>query len=221
MSKSIVVATALIVAVSLAPARAQTTAPRTQTSVWGGWVFSDGVETTNAILAPDGNVYNRVDPKDSAIFGVNFGVLVTPNSEFGFMFSRQFSSLVLGGTTDRNIGDMNIDNYHGYFQYNFFDEDAKVRPFALIGFGATSSGEVNTPNRLIPGQTRFSTTWGAGVNVFPAPHIGFRAAAQWTPTYIKSDSAGWWCDPFWGCYVVGDPQYANQFHFNGGVTFRF
>ncbi|MET0213234.1 MAG: hypothetical protein ABW292_09540 [Vicinamibacterales bacterium] len=39
--------------------------------------------------------------------------------------------------------------------------------------------------------------------------------------YIKSDAAGWWCDPYWGCYLVGDPQYSNQFGFTGGVTIRF
>ena len=48
-----------------------------------------------------------------------------------------------------------------------------------------------------------------------------RVGIQWTPTYIKTDSAGWWCDPYWGCYVVGDAQYANQFQFNGGLTLRF
>jgi len=44
---------------------------------------------------------------------------------------------------------------------------------------------------------------------------------RWTPTYIKSDAAGWWCDPYWGCYLVGNAQYSNQFDINGGVTFRF
>ena len=51
--------------------------------------------------------------------------------------------------------------------------------------------------------------------------MGIRAGLQWTPTYIKSDSEGWWCDPYWGCYTVADAKYANQFQFNGGVTIRF
>jgi len=38
---------------------------------------------------------------------------------------------------------------------------------------------------------------------------------------LACDSEGWWCDPYWSCYVVGNPQYSNQFQFNGGVTFRF
>jgi hypothetical protein len=32
---------------------------------------------------------------------------------------------------------------------------------------------------------------------------------------------GWWCDPYWGCYLVGNSQYSNQFQFTGGVTVRF
>ena len=49
------------------------------------------------------------------------------------------------------------------------------------------------------------------------------AMARWTPNYIKSDPAGVWCSPYWfyGCYVVGDPQYANQFELSGGLSFRF
>ena len=27
--------------------------------------------------------------------------------------------------------------------------------------------------------------------------------------------------PVWGCYLVGDPQYSNQWTFNGGVLVRF
>ena len=29
------------------------------------------------------------------------------------------------------------------------------------------------------------------------------------------------CDPFWGCYVVGNAQYSNQFDVSGGIMFRF
>jgi opacity protein-like surface antigen len=226
MIKSLVVTAGVVLAVSSAPVLAQTTTPkRVQVSVCGGWVFADGVETTTPILAPDGNIYDRVDPKDSGIFGVGGGALIGPNAEVGFMYSRQFSNLTLGGTNERELGDLNIDTYHGYFAYNFFDPDARIRPFALIGFGATNFSDVNTTlgvsNVTIPGQTKFSTTWAAGVNFFPAPRFGVRAAARWTPTYIKSDSAGWWCDPFWGCYLVGDPQYANQFELSGGFTVRF
>jgi hypothetical protein len=59
------------------------------------------------------------------------------------------------------------------------------------------------------------------VKLYPGRTVGIKLGARWTPTYIKSDSEGWWCDPYWGCYVVGNAQYSNQFEFGGGLTLRF
>ena len=75
--------------------------------------------------------------------------------------------------------------------------------------------------RSIGGTSRFSSTWAGGVKVNATERIGLRFEARWTPTYIKSDATGWWCDPFWGCYVVGNAQYSNQFELSGGLNFRF
>ena len=96
----------------------------------------------------------------------------------------------------------------------------------LIGLGATNYASVAFTGiggvaRETGGETQFSTTWGAGVKFFATPNVGIRVGAHWTPTYIKTDEGGWWCDPYWGCYLVGDAKYANQFHFNGGIVFRF
>jgi hypothetical protein len=46
---------------------------------------------------------------------------------------------------------------------------------------------------------------------------------RWVPTYIKTDVAGggWWCDSFWGCYIVDNAQCADRFDLSGGVIFRF
>jgi hypothetical protein len=51
--------------------------------------------------------------------------------------------------------------------------------------------------------------------------IGARAEVRMTPTYIKSDATGWWCDPYWGCYATSKSQYAGQIQMTGGVTVRF
>jgi hypothetical protein len=214
---------ALVVLASRTPAYAQS--PKVEVDAFAGWTFSDGVSTDNALVAGDGNVYSRVDPKDSASFGFSVGALVGPHSEFGFMYGQQMSKLVFGGTTDREVGDLTISTYHGYFGYNFGASDAKVRPFVFGGLGATSSGDVNVTvlgvQHSLSGSTRFSTTWGGGVKFFPNPRFGIRAGVRWTPTYIKSDAAGWWCDPYWGCYLASSAQYANQFDMTGGVSIRF
>lgn len=221
MMKRVLVWTGLLVIASALPALAQA---RVEVSGFAGWVFSDGV-SGDATLGLDGNIYDRIDPKDSGSFGFSVGVLATPNAEIGFIYGQQMSTLVAGGTNNKEVGDMSVSTYHGYFGYNWGEEDAKVRPFFYGGLGATTFGEVKAvlagQNRTIGSETQFSTTWGGGVKIYPAPAVGVRIGLSWTPTYIKSDAGGWWCDPWYGCYLVGNPQYSNQMQFNGGISFRF
>jgi len=221
MRKAIVLVVAGLL-LSAGPAMAQT---KVEISGLVGWTFSDGV-AGDAIKAPDGNTYNAVDVKDAFNWGLWFGVMANDNLEVGFMFNQQQSALRLEGTQNRELGDMNVNTYHGYVAVNFADAEAKLRPYVLAGIGATNFGSVSYTDAAgasasTGSATKFSTTWGGGVKVYPAEHVGLRFGFRWTPTYITSDSAGWWCDPYWGCYVVGNSKYANQFDFSGGVTIRF
>jgi len=223
MRKYVLAAMAVAASITATPALAQD--KKAEVSVLAGWTFSDGV-SGSSVLAGDGNVYDRIDPKDSFKCGFDVGVHASPNVQVGFLFGQQLTQLTVGGTTTKDIGDMTINTYHGYVAYNFGEHDSPMRPYAMVGLGATNFGSVNftTPGGLsgsTGSQTQFSTTWGAGVKFFASPNVGARVGVQWTPTYIKSDAAGWWCDPYWGCYVVGNAQYSNQWDFSGGVTFRF
>jgi opacity protein-like surface antigen len=216
-------------ACSATPAWAQD--PRVEVGATLGWTLSDGV-SGDSVTVPGAGTFNRIDPKDAISWGLRVGFLVTPNAEVGFLFNQQFSALEVGGTsavpggpTTIELGDETVSNYHGYFAYNFGELNAKVRPYLMGGLGATQYGEVDaslgTQQRQIGGTSRFSTTFGGGLKIQPNPRVGFRLEGRFTPTYIKSDAVGWWCDPFWGCYVVSNAQYANQFDLAGGITFRF
>ena len=215
--------TVVVVAVAAATASAQ--GPRVELSGTAGWTFSDGVGGATAIVVPGVGTFDRIDPKDAFSWGARLGFNVTPHVEVGFLFDEQSTKLEAGGTTTLDIADLKVYNYHGYFAYNFGDEDAKARPYILGGLGATQYGSITAGvggvQHDIGGGSKFSTTWGLGVKVFPSPKFGIRLEGRWTPTYIKSDSAGWWCDPYWGCYVVSNAQYANQFELSGGITLRF
>jgi hypothetical protein len=194
--------------------------------VVAGYTQSDGVTTDSAVAGGDGGFYNSIEPNDSASWGLNLGYYVNPNFEIGGLFSQQKSQMIIGGTREVEVGDWGVDNYHLYFAYNTGDFDSKARFYVLAGLGATRYGSlsftaVNGSNREIGGETQFSTTWGAGLKLYPGTNVGLKLGVRWTPTYIKSDAEGWWCDPYWGCYVVGDAQYSNQFEFSGGLTFRF
>ena len=208
---------------SMTPAMAQ--AVRVEASVLFGWTFSDGV-SGQAIRGGDGQIYDRLDPKDSASWGFDVGGYVTEQMQVGFLFGQQMSTLQAGGTATRDIGDLKVNTYHGYVAYNLGDTSHQVRPYLLIGLGATNYGSVDYTrvggqSDTIAGETQLSTTWGAGVKMFPSLNVGVRFGAQWPPTYIKSDAVGTWCDPYWGCYVVGDAQYSNQWNLGGGISFRF
>jgi Outer membrane protein beta-barrel domain len=191
-----------------------------------GYTLADGV-SGDALRAGDGNVYDTIEPKDSASFSLQIGYHVGPNWEIGFLWDRQATKLQVAGTATTEIGDMNLDNYHGIFTYNFGEPDAVARPYLALGFGATTTSgidfvTVGGQTRTIDSNSRFSGSLGAGVKIYPGGrNFGVNLGARWVPTYIKSDSEGYWCDPYWGCYVVGDAQYSNQFEFAGGIILRF
>ena len=201
--------------VALAAATAQAQDPRVEISGTAGWTFSDGVN-----VGGSDNAAIRVDPKDAFSWGARIGFNLTPNVEMGALFNLQKTDLEASGVVNRSVP-QSIYNYHGYFAYNFGDADASVRPYLLGGLGATQYGSLDTALGQVGGETQFSTTWGAGVKFGGNSPYGGRFGVRWTPTYIKTDSVGWWCDPFWGCYVVGNAQYANQWEFNGGIMLRF
>ena len=198
---------AFMVMLAAMPAFAQ----KAEVGVTFGWSLNDGVSGGDQRI-PIGcvsnclGVFNRLDPKDAFAWAIDLGFFVSPNAEVGFMYSQSPSTLQAGGTSTLDIGNMLIQNYHGTFTYNF---------------GATDYTRQNGAPGTIPGVSRFSTTWGAGVKLYGASKVGARVGVRVTPAYIKSDPAGYWCDPYWGCYLVGDAQYANQFEFGGGITFRF
>lgn len=222
MRGAFVVAAAVLMVGMAAPASAQ---PRVEASVFGGWTFSDGV-SGDAVRADDGNIYDEVDVEDGGSWGLTLGANVTDAIEVGFLFGQQLSTLRVRGTADTEVGDLTINTYHPYVAFNVGDADSPLRPYLLVGLGATNYGSVafTRPNGAAgetSSETQFSSTWGGGLKLFPSPNVGVRVGVQFTPTYIKSDAVGWWCDPFWGCYVVADSQYSNQFQLNGGIAFRF
>jgi hypothetical protein len=189
-----------------------------------GWTLSDGV-SGNSVTVPGVGTFNSVAPKDAFSWGVRLGYMATPNVEVGALFNQQSTKLEVGGTSTFDIGDMSVRNYHGYFAYNFGGAHASVRPYLLGGLGVTQYGSLGLTvagvQHDIGGTSKFSTTWAAGLKAFPGHSVGLRLEARWTPTYIKSDAEGWFCDPFWGCYVVGNAQFSNQFDLSGGLVLRF
>jgi hypothetical protein len=195
-------------------------AQRVEINPFFGYSASDGVSIDPLVFG--GEVWDAIDIQDGISYGSHVGVFVNENAEIGFLWSRQDSVLAGEGTSPMEFANMPVMNYHALFTYNWGDADATASPFIFGGLGATTySPEDAMGQSFERGETQFSSTRGTGVKVYPGgSKVGFAAMLRWTPIYIKSDPDGYWCG-YYGCYVVGDTQYANQFEFSGGVSFRF
>lgn len=207
-----------LVAVLASAASSYSQDKRVEINPFVGYSFSDGV--TIQPLELSGEIYDTVDVKDGASFGFQFGVYVNENIEVGFLYSRQQSTLTGRGTATTDFTDMPISNYHGVVTYNFSTSDALARPFLFGGLGATHYSPEDAQNTAVDSETRFSTTWGLGVKIYPSPTFGISLMGRWTPTYIKSDPGGIWCG-YYGCWVLADAQYSNQFELSAGLSLRF
>ena len=222
MRWTLMVVTCVLVA---APAAAQ----RVEFSASAGYTFSDGVDVTERPLLEQ--VFNHVSPVSGASFNFTAGVLVSEGLEFEFLFGRQNSRLKADGpgNSTLSLADLTIYNYQGNILYNFVPRDTRLRPFVFFGAGVTTYAFGNsllappagrTPISL-DSESQFSSALGGGAKFYFIPNVGLRVAARWTPTYITSDTEGIWCDPFYGCWPTGDPQYSNQFDTSAGITVRF
>ena len=195
---------------------------RVEVGAFVGYTFSEGIDIDPVSL--DGRLFDSIGPTSALSYGFSFDVFVTENMQVGFLFDQQASKLNGDGPGGgEEFVDMNVNNYHAIFTYNWGDSDSMARPFLFGGLGATQYSPQEIMGNAIDSSTRFSSTWGGGVKVYPGRNVGLKFTARWTPTYIKSDPAGVWCSPYWGfgCYQLVDTDYSNQFEMAAGVSFRF
>ena len=122
-------------------------------------------------------------------------------------------------------GDVSIYTYHGYVAFNCgASRRRRFGPTSWSGWRHPLRHLLHRPGRSTRDRRRVAVLdhLGAGPQGVPrGGNFGIRLGVRSTPTYIKSDSAGGWCDPYWGCYIVADAQSPNQWEFNGGITLRF
>lgn len=141
-----------------------------------------------------------------------------------------------GGVAEYEVGELDVNTFHGILSWNFGPSDAAVRPFVFGGAGVTRYGDVEydfpnvsagqvaggTSRVTINGRSEFSTTWGAGVKIAPTRGLGVRLTGRWTPTRLDGDDGnGWWCQGNTGCFTAGERDYSSQFTVTGGLTLRF
>jgi opacity protein-like surface antigen len=199
-------------------------AQRADASFNVGYSASEGISSDERPLL--GQLYDTLAVDSGASINLTFGYFFTDRYEAEFLWARQNSRLQADGPGGKlPISELAVYNYMFNFVYNFGERDGRVRPYLFGGIGATSYsfGEFLVAGGTgdIEGETRFSTTWGGGVKYYFSPKVGAKFGVRWTPTYIKSDPAGIWCDPFYGCWQLVENEYSNQFETAAGITVRF
>ncbi|MEJ2111929.1 MAG: outer membrane beta-barrel protein [Acidobacteriota bacterium] len=196
---------------------------RVEISASAGYSLSNGIDVDP--VEYEDVTYDRITPASGFSFDIQGDFFLTEGFSLGFNWGRQEGELKARGVqaADRKFADMDVNNFHGIFTYNFGGEDEEIRPYLFGGLGAThyDPGDIegNPSNSL----TRFSTTWGGGVKIFASEHFGFKGGVRWTPTYVTTTDSGLWCDPWypWYCWYSGNDQFSHQFEFSGGIIARF
>ena len=191
--------------------------------------FSQNVELTgyvggqfNGGLDLSTSLFRRIEVENSTNYGLSAGYLVGEHYGVEFQWNHSKADTFAqpaGGGSDIKVFALNQDQYMGNFLFHFTDREAKLRPFAFFGLGASHL----SPDRSgVDSTTRFAFSLGGGAKYNISKHFGLRGQAKWSPTYITTTDGGYWCDPFWGgCWVVGNDHYLHEFDVSGGITFRF
>jgi opacity protein-like surface antigen len=167
--------------------------------------------------------FHRIDVGNGTNYGVSLGYLIGEHSGVEFQWNQNNADTVaepIGGGPSVKLFSLTQNQYMGNYLFHFKEREATLRPFLLVGLGASS---LTTDRSGVQGTTRFTFAVGGGAKYHISKHIALRGQLRYSPTYLTTTSnGGFWCDPFWGgCWVVGNDHYLNAFDMTGGITLRF
>jgi opacity protein-like surface antigen len=141
-------------------------------------------------------LFHRVDVQHSLNYGVTAGYLL---EYFGaeFQWNRTSAATLAEPNTGGpgvKLFTLNQNQYMGNFLIHFKSREARMRPFAFFGRGASTLSPSVTG---VSGSTRFAFSVGAGAKYKLTPRFGLRGQIRYTPVYLTTTSnGGYWCDPF-------------------------
>ena len=167
-------------------------------------------------------LFHRFEVANGVNYGVSLGYLLGEHYGVEFMWNQNKADVraqPFGGFSSVKLFTMSQNQYLGNFLLHFTPREDKLRPYVLAGLGAAA---LDPQVHGVSGTTKFVYALGAGAKYNVSNHFGLRAQFKWSPAYITSTHAGYWCDPFWGgCWAVGNSHYLHELDITGGITFRF
>lgn len=184
---------------------------------WGGTIKLEHALTPNV----------EVHVADSVTFGVAGGLVLDGEDGEGhdlieFRWMRQNTNLFFKQNAlvptpfiaSPFTPGIALDHFLGDFTHEFRIKEARnIYPFLTVSLGAA---RMSAP---ASSATRFAFGFGAGVNVFPKKHWGFRLNVEYLPIVMHAELQRLVCVD--GCVVVLNGGIMNQFVFSLGPGFRF
>jgi hypothetical protein len=153
-------------------------------------------------------------------WGGQIGFQSSPGFTFEASWMQQETQLVLerpSPISPEPVGiDLKVGQLHGNFLFEKIGYGSTTHPYFLLGLGATffdAGDDFDT-------ESRFSFSIGAGVKIEASEKVGLKIQGKYNPTYLDEDWGSTWCDPFYGCYQVADPDYLDQGEFAAGIVYK-
>jgi hypothetical protein len=176
---------------------------------------------TNGGLELSTSLFQRIDVQNGMNYGLSAGYLLGEHGSIEFMWNYNKADTVAeprAGSSNKTVFTLDTNQYFGNFLYHFSPREQKLRPFVLLGLGATS---LHAARNDVSGITRFA--WALGEELNTTSTGGWSAPPGEMVTHVPHyHQRGFWCDPFWGgCWAVGDSHFLNEFDATVGLTLRF
>lgn len=190
-----------------------------------GWTLSDGVH--GLVIGNSGLPATGIATEDGLSYSLFATYFLNENLQLGVQAAHQESELRLTPEPSLELGGLGVENYHAVLVTLVGDDDLRARPYFLFGLGVTRFGRVDYTGldgvpRAFRSRTRFSPTFGTGAKFYlRSRRYGLNLGLRWTPTFLKSEDPGFWCDPYWGCFLVDNTQFIHQLEVAGGLQVRF
>ncbi len=162
----------------------------------------------------------KADIKSSPVYGIALDVFVNPEWQFEAFYSRQDTEFTVKESPPFGPSfkyfDVSVEYFQGGFLYEF-DSQKSVRPFLLVGLGAT---RFDPKPAELSSEWRFSIVGGGGVKLFVSEHIGFRFQGNLLVPFLRLNSR-LFCSMPRGCLIDVDVATTLQAGGTAGIILAF
>ena len=202
--------TALIALFAAAPAGAQESPGTFELTTYGSYRFGGTFE--------DVTTSDEVELDDDAGIGLIANLRESSNTQWELIYSRQETAADLDAlTAPQPSVDVRLQSLQ--LGGTYLGDGDRARPY----LAATIGGTHIEPDTLFDGDTFWSFSIGAGLQVAPSNRIGLRLEGRLWGTLIDTDSSLFCTSGAQGglCAIETDSRVLWQFETFAGVVFRF